>query len=215
MIITLIKRNKKTSDIVILEQEDNLIYVKEGKYGKPTSFSSTSNFGDSNNALIEIEKLKKEYESMGYSLFEDELVNFIVFDKAKWHFDGEFPKELNKYQAYVHTGFYIGWLIMKSLISDELGKSAVSEIIAFKNKQITAIQLYKAHLDGVFTSDDVNKMGYDFTKKYFDFETGKYLEDYEKTLAQDLPSLYYVEDTWENFDKISIVIEKHFAMFQN
>lgn len=52
-------------------------------------------------------------------------------------------------------------------------------------------------------------------KKYFDFETGKYLEDYEKTLAQDLPSLYYVEDTWENFDKISIVIEKHFAMFQN
>ena len=46
---------------------------------------------------------------------------------------------------------------------------------------------------------------------YFDFQTGKYLADYEKTIGTDLPQLYYVKDTWENFDSLKLVLDNRLA----
>ncbi len=37
-----------------------------------------------------------------------------------------------------------------------------------------------------------------------------YLADYEHILGADVPSLYHVADTWENYDKIAPVISHSF-----
>ena len=39
----------------------------------------------------------------------------IVFDKAKWHYEGNFPGDLDERQAFVHTGMFLGWIIDKDL----------------------------------------------------------------------------------------------------
>src|SRR4051794_15432306 len=43
----------------------------------------------------------------------------LVYDKAKYHYDGDFPKGLPRKQAFVHTGMFIGWLIDHGMIADE------------------------------------------------------------------------------------------------
>jgi hypothetical protein len=50
-----------------------------------------------------------------------------------------------------------------------------------------------------------------FAVDYFDFDRGKYLADYEELLAKSLPSLYHVEDTWENYEIISKKIDERYA----
>ena len=37
---------------------------------------------------------------------------------------------------------------------------------------------------------------------YFDFEKGTYLRDYEAALGGNVSDLYYVKDSWENFDRL-------------
>ena len=134
----------------------------------------------------------------------------IVFDKAKWHFSGDFPKELKPYQAYIHTGFYIGWLIQKGFISDELKNESEKEINLFLEKKISSVEFYEDQLDGVFLSEDVNEIGLKFTRDYFDFNTGEYLKDYEEVLGANMPTLYHVKDTWENFNTISSLITNRY-----
>ncbi|OFY63703.1 MAG: hypothetical protein A3H98_05750 [Bacteroidetes bacterium RIFCSPLOWO2_02_FULL_36_8] len=141
-------------------------------------------------------------------------MNFETFDKAKWHLGGDFPAELNPHQAYIHTGFYIGWLVRNSLISDEFKKESKEYIQKFLAKKITAVELYEDQLDGVFNSNDLNDAGFRFTKSYFDFEKGQYLKDYEETLAVNLPTLFNVQNTWENFEKICKFLDKRYKDFE-
>lgn len=216
MKVKLTKHNKKTTDVALFEIENNLLRLKEGKLGKPISFSSTSNCGSNENALIEMEKLIKAYQEKGFVLSDDEceIKESEIFDKAKWHYEGDFPEVLKPYQAYIHTGFYIGWLILNDLISDEFKSESKDSIQDFLNKKITCVKIYEEQLDGVFTSNDVNEIGFRFTKSYFDFDKGQYLSDYEETLAVSLPTMFHVEDTWENFDKICKVIDERYKGFR-
>src|SRR5262245_20687641 len=40
---------------------------------------------------------------------ETEIPGPHVYDKAKYHYDGDYPKGLPRPQAFVHTGMLIGW----------------------------------------------------------------------------------------------------------
>ena len=35
----------------------------------------------------------------------------FVYDKAKYHYSGDYPPDLPDEQAFVHTGFYLAWII--------------------------------------------------------------------------------------------------------
>ena len=37
------------------------------------------------------------------------------------------------------------------------------------------------------------------------------MADYEDVLGDDLPSLYHVEDTWANFDRLAPVLDARLA----
>ena len=217
MVIELLKQNKKTTDVVILELDGHLVRKKEGKLGKTSSFSSTSNSGSPENAAEEIKRLIKEYESKGFVLNGQKNVSLPldteIFDKAKWHLDGDYPIDLQPYQSYVPTGFYFGWLVLNNLISKEFRSESKEALQHFLEKKITCVKLYQDQLDGVFTSNDVNEKGLNFTRTYFDFEKGQYLTDYEQTLALDCPTLFHVQDTWENFEKICSAIDLRYQQF--
>jgi hypothetical protein len=52
-----------------------------------------------------------------------------VYDKAKYHYGGQFPPDQTMEQALVHTGMYLGWVIDAGLYSEEFSHD--QELISF------------------------------------------------------------------------------------
>jgi hypothetical protein len=135
-----------------------------------------------------------------------------VYDKAKYHSDGDFPKGLPHRQAFVHTGMFVGWLIDHDMID----KGFLEETEGFKERKVTGAQVYKAW-DGCLNSDMLTEEGNAFAKYYYNGEDGHggpYFEDYEASLVGDLPSLYHVKDTWENYGTIKKRIDERYEAWK-
>lgn len=137
-----------------------------------------------------------------------------VYDNAKWHYEGDFPGDLLPFQGYVHTGMFLGWCIDNDLMSEQFKTDLAKEIAHFKKQKITGAQIYEGCCDGIFMSEDLNETGNQFAAAYFNFDTGSYLSDYEDTLGGVLPSLYHVEDSWENYNKLKPVIDRQFQAWK-
>ena len=135
----------------------------------------------------------------------------IVYDKAKYHYGGEFPEDLPEEQAFVHTGMFLGWILENDLYDVEFWDDMKGYIASFKSREMTGTQIYEDVCDGAFVSDELNDEGNAFAQSYFDFEEGQYIHNYEKLLAADSPSFFHVEDTWENYDKIAKKISERYA----
>lgn len=129
-----------------------------------------------------------------------------IYDKAKYHYEGDFPKDLPAYQAYIHTGMFLGWIVDNELYSDLFRTESEKLIAAFKARKISGPQLYQ-EWDGTLSSEMLSKKGNQFARGYFDFEKGGYLKDYWQHLAQHFLTVYHVEDSWENYEKIREAID--------
>lgn len=122
-----------------------------------------------------------------------------VYDKAKYHYDGKFSEELPIEQAFVHTGYYLAWIIENNLYSEEFAEDIEKEIEKVRRRELTGPQLFYK-IDGVLADDMLNDEGNEFTQYYFDFDKGQYLKDYESLFATELPTLYHVSDNWVNYN---------------
>ncbi len=134
----------------------------------------------------------------------------IVYDKAKYHYDGEFPADLDIEQGFVHTGMFLGWIIDHDLFSDWFGPEMSGYVRAFKNREMTGAKVFEA-CDGVLVDDMLTDEGNQFAQYYFDFEGGKYLSDYQELLGKRLPTMYHVADTWPNYEKLKERIDKRYG----
>jgi hypothetical protein len=132
-----------------------------------------------------------------------------VYDKAEYHYDGDFPKGLPRKQAFVHTGMFVGWLIEHDMIAEGF----LEETQGLKERKVSGARVYKAW-DGCLNSDMLTEEGRQFASDYFDFEHGQFLDDYEALLVKDLPSLYHVADTWENYNLIKSKIDERYDVWK-
>ncbi len=135
-----------------------------------------------------------------------------VYDKAEYHYDGDFPKGVPRKQAFVHTGMFVGWLIEHDMIA----KDFLEETQGFKERKITGAQVYKAW-DGTLTSDVLTDEGNAFARYYYNCAEGQdspYFEDYEATIAKDLPSIYHAKDSWENYETIRKKIDERYESWK-
>ena len=132
-----------------------------------------------------------------------------VYDKAKYHYDGDFPKGLPERQAFVHTGMFVGWLIDHDMIAPDFRE----ETRGFKERQATGAQVYEAW-DGCLNSDMLTEEGNRFAADYFHFERGQFLADYDAVLVKDLPSEYHVADTWANYELMKQKVDQRYAAWK-
>ncbi|MFD2132777.1 hypothetical protein ACFSKI_16345 [Pseudogracilibacillus auburnensis] len=137
----------------------------------------------------------------------------IVYDKAKYHYEGDFPNDLSLKQAYVHTGMFLGWLIDHQLLSKEFETEMELDIQKFIQREITGAEIYR-NADGVLADDMLNEEANQFAMEYFDFENGLFLDDYEEAFSE-LDSLYEVEDSWGNYSKIKAVIDRRYMEWKH
>ena len=137
----------------------------------------------------------------------------VVYDKAKYHYGGDFPRGLADEQAFVHTGLYLGWVIERVLYSDLFRTEAAGLIERFKAREVTGPQVY-ADWDGCLIDDMLSADGNAFSAAYFDFERGLYLRDYQELLSDGLPSVYHVADSWENYDRLRPRLDRRFELWK-
>lgn len=216
----LIKHNRNTIDFILLERKQQFIYISRGKVGKSGIGKSTQKASSRKEATKRIEQEIERYIGEGYQLTQsigNMVKQDIVFDKAKWHVNDEFPQELDSHQSYVHTGLYVAWLLEKDLLDPDFKSEHAVEVSEFLSRKTHPSDFYKYHFDGIFMSEGWMPDAVNFSKSYFDIQKGDYLVDYENILNSDrkLPSLFHVIDSWENYDKIKPIIDRRFDRWKS
>ncbi len=135
-----------------------------------------------------------------------------VYDLAKNHFLGDFPASLPIEKAYLHIGIYMGWIIDHDLYSEYFEDEASTEIYRFKRREIGCIilaEIWNGSLSHELFSDQTNL----FTFYYY--AGGIFKIDYNELLVKSHKTIYHVEDSWENYDKISKRISERFEEWQS
>jgi len=138
----------------------------------------------------------------------------MKYDDASWHSEGQFPEDLPPEAGATHTGMFLAWAFLSGLASETHLEDFPESLPLLVERSTTPGEFFLTTCDGKFTDEELNEEGNAFTVRYFDFDHGKYLEDYQKTLGPDLPSLYAIEDTWENFDRLKPVLDQRYAEWQ-
>ncbi|WP_416056197.1 hypothetical protein [Stenotrophomonas maltophilia] len=138
----------------------------------------------------------------------------MKYDDANWHSDGDFPSDLPPEAGATHIGMYLAWLLLQGMAGEELLDDMQEELAALTRRAMTPGKFVLV-CDGKLVDDMISDEANAFTAEYYDMENGLYLDDYEDTLGDDVPDLYHVADTWENFDRLAPVIAERFATWQS
>ena len=135
----------------------------------------------------------------------------MKYDDASYHSGGNYPQGLSPFQACVHIGMYVGWIIDNELYAEEFSEIFKIEIQRFQAKELTGASIAEMMDYGKLVDDDLNAEGNSFTEYYYD----KYVEDYARLLTKGLPSNNHVEDTWENYKKVKEMIDREYKAWKN
>jgi hypothetical protein len=138
----------------------------------------------------------------------------MKYDDASWHSGGDFPSDLPAEAGATHIGMYLAWLLLQGMASEELAEDAEEDLQALRERSTTPGLFLLQCSDGKFVNDLISDEANTFTAVYYDLENGRYLEDYEERLGAEVPSLYHVADTWENFDLLAPAITQRFTTWQ-
>jgi len=133
-------------------------------------------------------------------------------DRADWHYGGNYPPELPPENAGTHIGMYLAWIVLRGLGSKELVLHAADTYNWVRNREVTGRDLLFTKLDEKFFDELLSPEGLAFTRSYY--ETNGYANDYDRVLGADLPTLYHVRDTWDNFDKLAPVLDERLAAWR-
>ncbi len=133
-------------------------------------------------------------------------------DRADWHYGGNYPPGLPPENGGTHIGMYLAWIVLRDLGSPELIELGGETYSRVQKRQATGRDLLFTELDEKFFDALLNPEAQAFTGAYY--ESNEYVNDYDRMLGGDLPSLYHVEDSWENFDKIAPVLDQQLAAWR-
>ncbi|MGX4587639.1 DUF7832 domain-containing protein [Paenibacillus chitinolyticus] len=168
-------------------------------------------------AIKRMEELADELKSKGFVeeprdvLFQIPEKENLVFDKAKWHYEGDFPSELDRFQAYVPTGMFIAWVIKNDLVGKRSRKEDAPEIELVKRDEMTGAEFYRTNWDGVLSSKELSEEAEAFSREYLDIRNDVYTAvDFTNVLAAGLPTIYHVEDSLENYRIIEPIITERY-----
>jgi hypothetical protein len=121
-----------------------------------------------------------------------------VYDKSKWHLEGDWPEELAEEQAYVNLGFFLAWMIDHNLVGGILVSDFQEDLEKYKQNEISGPKLLEI-IDGTLSSELFTEDGNSFARYYYE---DLYLVDLEDTFPEG-DSLYEIKDSKENYEKIS------------
>ncbi len=137
----------------------------------------------------------------------------MKYDDASWHYDGDFPSDLPTDAGATHIGMFVAWCMLHEMAGELHTDEFPQELEALKERRITPGQFVISACDEKFTDEELTDEGNAFAAAYYGEagDSGQYVTDYEETLSRGEPTLYHIEDSWKNYDKLSPVIAQRFA----
>jgi hypothetical protein len=136
----------------------------------------------------------------------------MAYDRADWHSGGDFPEGLPDDNGGTHIGFFLAWAIHRGLEGEMHREDSADELRAVRERKMTGREFLFRSCDGKFWDDDLSDEGNAFASDYYE---ERYVADYEETLGDDLESIYEVEESWANFDRLAPVLDRRFAEWKS
>lgn len=143
-----------------------------------------------------------------------------IYDRADWHSGAQkYPEDLPPEAAGTHIGMFLAWAILRERVGDGHREHSTAPLLAVRQRRMTGRDFFFLACDGKLWPEDLNDEGNAFARVYYQdgqdmIRPDGYLGDYERLLGGDLPDLYRVADTWENFDLLAPVIDRRFEEWQ-
>lgn len=135
----------------------------------------------------------------------------MTYDRADWHYGGNYPEGLPDENGGTHIGMFLAWAILNGQAGALLKEHSPQYLDALRARRITGREVLFEACDGKFWSDDLSEEGNAFAQVYY---AVKYLDDYSATLGDSHPTLYHIENSWENYDRIAPVITRRFELWK-
>src|SRR5437868_6966707 len=136
-----------------------------------------------------------------------------VYDKAKYHYESIEQHGLSEEHAANHTVVFLRWLIERRMMSEFFENEAVGILRQFRADEISIHKVYE-WWDCCLIDDMLSEEGNAFAMYYFDFERGRYIEDYIATLQNGLPTEFHVAYNEENYQKMLKVINSRYEAWK-
>ena len=141
----------------------------------------------------------------------------MSYDRADFDYSTE-ADPLPKGHAATHIGMFLAWAVLNELHGDFHREHYEEYLEKLRRREITGRQFFEAACSERFSERDLNEEGNEFAQHYYLDETGKrgdYFADYKKVLASGLPSFWHAADTWQNYEKIAVVISRRYEEWKN
>jgi hypothetical protein len=133
-------------------------------------------------------------------------------DRADWHYGGNYPPGLPPENGGTHIGIYVAWVIHRGLGSNRLEKDGGETYQRVLQREATGRDLLFSELDEKFFPELLKPEARAFTHDYY--ESNEYVNDYDRVLGGALETLYHVEDTWENYDRMAPILDQRLAAWR-
>ena len=132
-----------------------------------------------------------------------------VYDKAKYHYETIEQNGLSEEHAANHTVVFLRWLIEHDLMAQFFVKESAGILETFLAGAASIHEVYE-WWDCCLIDEMLSEDGNNFAMYYFDFDKGKYIQDYIEILQERLPSEFHVEYTEENYQRMKEVIDTRY-----
>ncbi|MBB5031416.1 DUF7832 domain-containing protein [Prosthecobacter vanneervenii] len=136
-----------------------------------------------------------------------------VYDKAKWHFETVDQHGLPEEHASHHIVFFFRWCIENDFVSEWLRTEWPEDYAAVRDGQLSALDYFEK-LDLCLIDDMLTDEGNAFASAYFEYETGRYIDDLLATLKGDLPSEYHIPFNEDTYGRLRQVMDSRYAAWK-
>jgi hypothetical protein len=96
-------------------------------------------------------------------------------------------------------GVYLAWCANLDLVSDTLKERFAGEVVRLRMRDLKPGEFLIRATAGSLRCEHLNDAGLVFTQRYY----AGYLDDYAAALNVEATSIYEVEDSWENYDRVA------------
>jgi hypothetical protein len=136
------------------------------------------------------------------------------YDRMEWHYDGHFPDNLPKENGGTHIGMFLAWVIEKGLLSQLHRQNSTADVQKVLSRQMTGRDFLDFVCNEKFSDTDLSEEGNAFARHYYMGESTEsfknYMDDYAETLGENVVSIYEIENSWQNYEKLKAVIDKRY-----
>jgi hypothetical protein len=137
----------------------------------------------------------------------------FVYDKAKYHIQSTKKEGLPDENAANHTVVFLRWLIENNLMSDSFINESTDILRRLRDGKATIFEVY-GFWDNCLIDEMLSAEGNLFATYYFDFKNGQYANDYASKLKQNLPTIFHINYTEENYQAIRPVIDLRYQQWK-